>query len=88
MTIPENTFVLAYLWKTTPVLGTKALPMYAADEFELPAAPWIRLVGPLWWVFTWFYDIKIINGFIQTWLICSITIMNFSLITAHENGFE
>ena len=47
MTIPENTFVLAYLWKTTPVLGTKALPMYSADEFELPAGPWIRLVGPL-----------------------------------------
>ena len=47
MTIPSDANGLAYLWETTPVLGMKALPMYAADEFELPGAPWIRLVGPL-----------------------------------------
>ena len=33
---------LAYLWETTPVLGTEALPMYADDEFRLPGAPWIK----------------------------------------------
>ena len=32
---------LAYLWETTPVLGTEALPIYANDEFKLPGAPWM-----------------------------------------------
>ena len=31
---------LAYLWETTPVIGTEALPIYADDEFRLPGAPW------------------------------------------------
>ena len=43
MNIPgRNTVALAYLWETTPVLGTEALPMYADDEFRLPGAPWIK----------------------------------------------
>ena len=47
MMIPSCAVVLAYLWETTPVLGTKALPLYADDMFELPGAPWIKEVGPL-----------------------------------------
>ena len=31
---------VAYLWETTPVLGTEALPIYASDEYRLPGAPW------------------------------------------------
>merc|ERR1712223_219180 len=42
LTIPSNSNGLAYLWETTPVLGTGALPMYADDEFGLPGAPWVR----------------------------------------------
>ena len=42
MNVPYCTVALAYLWETTPVLGTEALPMYAADEFRLPGAPWIK----------------------------------------------
>ena len=33
---------LAYLWETTPVLGTRALPIYADDMFGLPGAPWVK----------------------------------------------
>ncbi len=29
-----------YLWNETPVLGTEALAIYSANEFQLPAAPW------------------------------------------------
>ena len=47
MMIPSCAVGLAYLWETTPVLGTKALPLYADDMFELPGAPWIKEVGPL-----------------------------------------
>ena len=47
MMIPSCAIGLAYLWETTPVLGTKALPLYADDMFELPGAPWIKEVGPL-----------------------------------------
>ena len=32
---------LAYLWETTPVLGTEALPIYADNEFRLPGEPWV-----------------------------------------------
>lgn len=32
---------LAYLWETTPVLGTEALPIYADNEFRLPGGPWV-----------------------------------------------
>ena len=39
---------LAYLWETTSVLGTKALSLFADDMFELPRAPWIKEVGPLY----------------------------------------
>ena len=42
MEIPSCATALAYLWETTPVLGTKALPLYADDEFELPGAPWVK----------------------------------------------
>ena len=31
---------IAYLWETTPVLGTEALPIYADNQYRLPAAPW------------------------------------------------
>jgi len=31
---------IAYLWRETPVLETLGLPIYSADEFRLPAAPW------------------------------------------------
>ena len=47
MMIPSCAVGLAYLWETTPVLGTKALPLYADDMFELPGAPWIKEVGQL-----------------------------------------
>ena len=39
--IPSCSVGFAYLWKSAPVLGTEALPIYAANEFKLPAAPWI-----------------------------------------------
>ncbi len=42
---PLCSIALAYLWETTPVLKTKALPIYAKDEFELPAAPWIKEIN-------------------------------------------
>merc|ERR1712223_856335 len=42
MNLPSCAVGLAYLWETTPVLGTRALPMYADDEFGLPGAPWIK----------------------------------------------
>ena len=42
MQIPACATALAYMWEITPVLGTKALPIYADDEFELPGAPWIK----------------------------------------------
>ena len=38
--IPSCSVGFAYLWKSAPVLGTEALPIYAANEFKLPAAPW------------------------------------------------
>ena len=41
MVIPPCAVGVAYLWETTPVLATKALPIYANDEFELPGAPWL-----------------------------------------------
>lgn len=31
---------LAYLWRESPVLGTRALPIYSVDSYGLPAAPW------------------------------------------------
>ena len=39
--IPACSVGLGYLWKTVPVLGTEALPIYAANVFKLPASPWI-----------------------------------------------
>ena len=47
MVIPSCAVDLAYLWEATPVSGTKALPLYADDMFELPEPPWIKEVGPL-----------------------------------------
>ena len=44
MKIPSCSIGLAYLWKTTPVIGN-VLPMYAANEFGLPAAPWMRQIN-------------------------------------------
>ena len=43
--IPSCSVAVAYLWEMTPVIGTKALPIYASDEFELPAAPWIKEIN-------------------------------------------
>ena len=31
---------IAYMWEDTPVKGMLAAPIYSADEFRLPAAPW------------------------------------------------
>ena len=42
MMIPSCSIALAYLWETTPVLGTRALPLYADDIFGLPGAPWMK----------------------------------------------
>ena len=42
MLVPTDTVGVAYLWETTPVLQMEGLPIYAADQFRLPAAPWIR----------------------------------------------
>ena len=39
--IDAQASALAYLWETTPVLGTEALPIYANNEFKLPGAPWM-----------------------------------------------
>ena len=40
MIIGSDVTAIAYLWELTPVIGTQALPIYADDDFELPAAPW------------------------------------------------
>ena len=40
MIVDGKATALAYLWETTPVIGTEALPIYADDEFRLPGAPW------------------------------------------------
>ena len=44
MVVDTNSTALAYLWETTPVLGTGALPIYANDEYEFPAAPWWYII--------------------------------------------
>ena len=44
MSVPVDTVGVAYLWETTPVLQMEGLPIYAADQFRLPAAPWIRKI--------------------------------------------
>ena len=44
MVIPSCSVGIAYLWERTPVLATEGLPIYAADQFRLPAAPWIRQI--------------------------------------------
>ena len=31
---------ISYLWQMTPVLGMEAAPIYADDQYRLPAAPW------------------------------------------------
>jgi len=31
---------LGYLWRETPVLTYLGLPIYAADEYQLPSPPW------------------------------------------------
>ena len=40
MIVDYKATAVAYLWETTPVIGTEALPIYADDEFRLPGAPW------------------------------------------------
>ena len=30
----------AYLWRETPIKGYLAAPIYSADIYRLPAAPW------------------------------------------------
>ena len=42
--VPSTTVGVAYLWETTPVLQMEGLPIYAADPYRLPAAPWIKEV--------------------------------------------
>ena len=32
---------LAYLWAHTPVKSYLGAPIYAADEYRLPGAPWV-----------------------------------------------
>ena len=44
MSVPADTVGVAYLWETTPVLQMEGLPIYAADQYRLPAAPWIRQI--------------------------------------------
>ena len=44
MLVPADTVGVAYLWETTPVLQLEGLPIYAADQYRLPAAPWIRQI--------------------------------------------
>ena len=44
MIIPKCSVGLAYIWETTPVLGTRALPLYADDVDGLPGAPWVKEV--------------------------------------------
>ena len=44
MNLPACTVGLAYLWETSPVLETEALPLYARNNFELPGAPWITKI--------------------------------------------
>ena len=44
MAVPADTVGVAYLWETTPVLQMEGLPIYAADQFRLPAAPWIKKI--------------------------------------------
>ena len=44
MVVETNSTALAYLWETTPVLGTGALPIYADDEYKFPAAPWWYII--------------------------------------------
>ena len=40
MIVNNRATAIAYLWETTPVLGMEALPMYADNDYKLPAAPW------------------------------------------------
>ena len=44
MSVPADTVGVAYLWETTPVLQMEGLPIYAADQYRLPAAPWIKQI--------------------------------------------
>ncbi len=46
LTLPPGSVALAYLWHETPVLQPEAAPIYAADAYALPAAPW-RVEVPL-----------------------------------------
>jgi hypothetical protein len=31
---------VGYLWRESPVLAYLGLPIYAADEYQLPSPPW------------------------------------------------
>ena len=44
MKVNLETIALAYLWETTPVLGTEALPIYADNIYKLPSAPWMTTI--------------------------------------------
>ena len=44
MKVNMSTIALAYLWETTPVLGTEALPIYADNVYKLPGAPWMTVI--------------------------------------------
>ena len=40
-----NATGLAYLWESDPVRKMLGAPIYSADEFRLPAAPWKHQLG-------------------------------------------
>ncbi len=44
VTVPEETVALAYLWRNSPLQVPHGAPIYADDEWGLPAAPFKFLV--------------------------------------------
>ncbi len=44
VTVPEETVALAYLWRDSPLLVPHGAPIYADDQWGLPAAPFKFLV--------------------------------------------
>jgi len=42
----KQTGSLAYLWRETPVVETLGLPIYSADGFRMPSAPWKYSLEP------------------------------------------
>ncbi len=44
VTVPEETYAIAYLWRDSPLQVPHGAPIYAEDEWGLPAAPFKLLV--------------------------------------------